>query len=170
MLIRRLVESDADQFQALRLRGLAEEQIAFASSYEEEVDRLIADVQAQLAFTDSGAIFGGFDEDRLVGVVGLQRESMKKLAHKGYIWGMYISPEARGNNSGTQLLEAALAYAWSDLALAQVNLGVHTENAAAIKVYTSLGFKVFCTERGALRVNGQNQDEHHMVCTAPSAA
>lgn len=167
VLIRLLGAGDAVPYQALRLRGLAEEATAFASSWEEERDRPIEDVRSQLAPTDHGAILGAFDGDRLLGVVGIERERMKKLSHKGCIWGMYIAPEGRAQRVGTRLMQAALDHAWSELHLAQVNLGVHTKNLAALRVYTALGFEIFGTERGALCVDGKYQDEHHMVCWAP---
>ena len=63
-----------------------------------------------------------------------------------------------------------LPYAWQSLGVAQVNLGVHTENASAIALYRRYGFVVWGTENGALVVVGKAQDEHHMVCRAPSAA
>lgn len=170
MIIRRLVKSDAAPFQALRLRGLVEEETAFASSYEEECDRSLADIESQLSDRADGAIFGAFDGGRLLGVVGLQREGLKKLSHKGVIWGLYIAPEGRAKGLGTRLLQAALDHAWNGLGLAQVNLGVRTGNDAALRVYTALGFEIFGTERAALRVNGRDQDEHHMVCRAPRTA
>ncbi len=170
MIIRRLVKADAALFQSLRLRGLVEEETAFASSYEEECERPLADIESQLSAEGEGAIFGAFEAGHLLGVVGLQRERLKKLSHKGYLWGMYIAPEARAQGLGTRLLQAALDHAWNGLGLAQVNLGVRTGNDAALRVYTALGFEIFGTERGALRVHGQDQDEHHMVCRAPRAA
>lgn len=167
MLIRPLSAADADQFQTLRLRGLLEEASAFASSYEEERDRSVEDVRSQLAARNGGAILGAFEGDRLLAIVGVQRESLQKLCHKACLWGMYVAPEGRGLGIGRHILQAALDYAWTELKVVQVNLGVHTRNDAALRVYTALGFEIFGTERGALCVGGRYQDEHHMVCRAP---
>jgi RimJ/RimL family protein N-acetyltransferase len=170
MHVRTLQPEDAAEYQALRLRGLAEAPSAFASSYEEEVNTPVAEIASRLQPKDSGAIFGAFAEDKLVGLAGVQRESMTKLRHKAYLWGMYVSPEFRGGGAGVLLLEHALPYAWRSLGVLQVNLGVHTENLRAIALYRRLGFSVWGTEVGALVVAGSAQDEHHMVCRAPSAA
>ena len=170
MIVRRLAEPDAEQFQTLRLRGLAEEETAFASSFQEECDRPLDSIRVQLAPKADGAIFGAFEGEVLIAMVAVERESMKKLSHKGFIWGMYVAPEWRSKGRGAQILQSALQHAWTELKVLQVNLGVHTLNAAALKVYKAAGFEVFGTERGALWVNGQPQDEHHMVCRAPSAA
>lgn len=169
MTIRRLTPADAAAFQALRLRGLAEDASAFASSYEEERDRPIEAIEAQLAPKPDGAIFGAFEGDTLLGVVGLQREGMRKLAHKGVLWGMYVAPPGRGAGTGRRLVEAALAHAWTQLQLAQVNLSALASNQAALQLYQSLGFEVFGTERGSLRIGDQFHDEHHLVCRAPGA-
>ena len=170
MHVRRLQPEDAAEYQALRLRGLAEAPSAFASSYEEEVHTPLAEIASGLQPKDSGAIFGAFAEAELVGLAGVNRESMKKLSHKAYLWGMYVGPEHRRSGVGSLLLEKALPYAWQSLRVAQVNLGVHTENASAIALYRRLGFVIWGTEIGALVVGGTPQDEHHMVCRAPSAA
>jgi RimJ/RimL family protein N-acetyltransferase len=169
-IIRRLTPADAPLFQALRLRGLAEDAAAFASSYEEECERPIAAIEAQLAPRPDGAIFGAFDGDTLLGVVGLQREGMRKLAHKGVLWGMYVAPEGRGAGNGRRLLAAALDHAWTQLQLSQVNLSALASNEAALRLYRSMGFEVFGTERGSLRIGEQLHDEHHLVCRAPGAS
>lgn len=169
MNIRRLTPADAALFQALRLRGLAEDASAFASSYEEECDRPIEAIQAQLAARPDGLLFGAFDGDTLLGVVGLQREGMRKLAHKGVLWGMYVAPEGRGAGTGRRLLAAALDHAWTQWQLAQVNLSALASNEAALRLYRSMGFEVFGTERGSLRIGDRVHDEHHLVCRAPGA-
>ena len=170
MHVRTLQPEDAPEYQALRLRGLAEAPSAFASSYEEEVNTSVDEIARRLQPKDSGAIFGAFTEGALVGLAGLQRESMTKLSHKAFLWGMYVSPEHRKSGVGSLLLGEVLPYAWRSLRVAQVNLGVHTENRGAIALYRRLGFTLWGTEIGALVVAGRPQDEHHMVCRAPSAA
>ncbi len=167
---RTLQPEDAAEYQALRLRGLLEAPTAFASSYEEEVNTPLAEIAQRLQPKATGAIFGALVEGGLAGLAGLERESMAKLNHKAYLWGMYVSPEHRRSRLGSLLLEQVLPYAWRTLAVRQVNLGVHTENASAIALYRRFGFVVWGTEVGALVVAGKSQDEHHMVCHAPSAA
>ena len=170
MHVRTLLAEDAAEYQAIRLRGLAEEPTAFASSYEEEVGTPIVEIARRLHPKETGAIFGAFTEGKLVGVTGVQREEMRKLSHKAFLWGMYVSPEHRSGGLGSQLLRRALSYAWQSLRVAQVNLGVHTENDRAIALYRSAGFVIWGTELGALVSGAERQNEHHMVCCAPSAA
>jgi GNAT superfamily N-acetyltransferase len=111
MYVRMLEAEDAEQFQSLRLRGLAECPSAFASSYEEEVFESREIVGQRLNPSGERAIFGAFVDDALVGMLGLQREGMKKLAHKAYVWGMYVAPEHRKGGIGELLVLKVLEHA-----------------------------------------------------------
>lgn len=169
MHIRALSPSDAASFQALRLRGLLECPEAFASSYEEEVDTPIVEIEKRLQPKTGSVIFGAFRGQELCALVGLQRESMAKLAHKSFIWGVYVAPDARGSGVGARIVSYALRYAAEILGTTQVNLGVNTNNRAAVALYKKLGFVEYGLERGHLLVDGVLQDEYQMVCRIPTA-
>jgi RimJ/RimL family protein N-acetyltransferase len=162
--VRPLVPGDAAAFQELRLRGLLEAPSAFASSHEEECERTIEAVAERLAEREGKAIFGAFENGRLVGVVGLAREPMRKLAHKAGLWGMYVEPGARNRGVGRLLVAYALAYARDRLHVRQVGLGVNAKNLVAIALYKDQGFEPFGLERGFMLLNGELHDEVHMVC------
>ena len=163
MQIRILGPDDATVFQALRLQGLLEWPSAFASSHAEEVDTPIADIATRLIARDDGAKFGAFEGEQLVGIAGLQRETMAKLAHKAYIWGVYVAPDARKHGVGRLLLERVLSHARDVLQVRQVNLGANSSNVAAIALYRSLGFEQFGLERNFMLLDGKLHDEIHMV-------
>jgi RimJ/RimL family protein N-acetyltransferase len=162
MNIRKLTPQDAPDFQRLRLIGLRDEPSAFASSYEEEKGRSLAAIEAQLADSPDHAIFGAFANDELVGVVALGREGMHKLAHKGYIWGMFVASSGRQQGVARLLMQQAISMARSVPGLRQLNLGVNANNKAAIRLYESLGFKAFGFEAGAMLIDGMLHDEMHM--------
>jgi ribosomal protein S18 acetylase RimI-like enzyme len=170
MQVRTLGPADAAAFHALRLRGLQEFPDAFASSFEEEAPLALEEIAKRLEPRDDRAVFGSYAGDLLCGVVGIQREGMAKLRHKAVLWGMYVAPEARRAGHGEALIRFALQHAWAKLQVAQVNLGAHTLNEDALRLYRKVGFEVFGTEVGSLRVNGQPQDEYHMVCRAQGVA
>ncbi len=170
MHIRALVPSDAPAFQALRLRGLQECPEAFASSHEEEVGTPLDAIERRLQPKADSAIFGAFEGYKLCALVGLQRETMAKLAHKSRIWGVYVAPEARGAGLGAQIMRHALQHAAHVLRARQVNLGVNTQNVAAIALYRKLGFVEYGLERGYLLVGGVLHDEYQMVCHVASSA
>lgn len=163
MTIRLLQPDDVAAFQAIRLRGLQEIPGAFAASYEEETDLPLTKVAERLGPLSDRAVFGAWEGETLAGVTGLERENLRKLAHKALIWGVYVAPEFRGRGLGRDLMQAALQHAFAWPGLRQVNLGVHAANEPARRLYESLGFEPFGLERDCLVVNGVPQDELHMV-------
>ena len=170
MLIRTLAPPDACAFVTLRLRGLQECPEAFASSYEEEVTTPLIEVELRLQPRSDSVIFGAFEEESLCALVGLQREGLAKLAHKAFIWGVYVAPEFRGRGVGARILTHALQHSATVLGTRQVNLGVNTKNTAAVSLYKKIGFVEYGLERGFLLVAGELHDEYQMVCHAPIAA
>ena len=169
MQVRVLTPRDAAAFQALRVHGLQKSPSAFASSYEEESETPIEVVAERLAAKDGCAVFGAFHEGELVGNLGLERQPMRKLAHKAGLWGMYVKPSARALGVGSQLVAEALSYARGELRVRQVGLAVNATNIAAISLYRKHGFEQFGLERGSKLLNGELHDEIHMVCFLPPA-
>ena len=161
--IRSLTAADASAFQALRLQGLAECPAAFASSYEEECRRSLKDVAARLQ-TERGFVLGAFAELRLVGILGFMRDHHTKLAHKAWLWGMYVEPDSRSRGIGRDLVNEALMRARQISGLRQVYLGVNAANIAALSLYQSMGFVQFGREPACMIINGEPHDEIHMVC------
>jgi ribosomal protein S18 acetylase RimI-like enzyme len=162
-ITRRLAPSDAPAFQALRLSALRGSPCAFGSSYEEEYQTPPATIEAQLAPDSGRNVFGAFAGPELVGMVGVGRESARKLKHKGFIRGMCVMPAHRSKGLGKQLLRHALAFASSLDGLRQVSLTVTAGNIAAIAMYEAEGFSVFGREPGALLVDGVLYEYMHMV-------
>jgi ribosomal protein S18 acetylase RimI-like enzyme len=167
-LIRRLGPDDAAAFQALRLQGLLECPTAFASSHEEEAGEPVSAVAARLGGEGVFGVYGAFaPSGALLGVAGLGREPMVKMAHKATLWGMYVAPEARRQGVAGALVAHLLAQAAGEPRLRQVMLGVHARNEPALALYRSLGFVAWGTEPAAGWVDGEAQDETWMVCPLP---
>ena len=163
MQVRRLNSLDASSFQALRLQALRECPTAFSSSYEEEVHIPITVIASRLAAEAGRDMFGAFSETELVGTIGFGREGALKLAHKGFIRGMYVSPEFRHQGIGRQLVSHVLQHAASLSGLCQVTLTVTASNVAAIRLYEKIGFTPFGVEPAALLVDGEFHDDIYMV-------
>jgi RimJ/RimL family protein N-acetyltransferase len=168
--IRFLQGGDAARFQALRLEALRAAPEAFASSYEEEVDRPLSVIEQRLAGPD-GFVVGAFDpQDRLVGVAGFVRQAHRKMAHKGLIWGMYVQQAHRGRGLGRRLLQQLLRRAAALPGIEQVQLGVMADNTAAQALYQSFGFQAYGLERAAIKLDGRFLDEILMALFLPAAA
>lgn len=162
MDIRRLLPTDAAIFRALRLAALQESPSAFGSSDEEERAVSIPTIEARLTERPDRGVFGAFHGDELVGLAALGRESLDKLAHKAFVWGLYVSPEYRGRGIARSLMAEVLGLARAAPGVLQVNLSVNASHVGAIRLYESFGFRSFGLEAGALNVSGVLHDEQHM--------
>lgn len=164
MHIRKLHAGDARGFRALRLRGLKEFPPAFGESYDEFARQPESALAASLD-DPSGLrhVFGAFDDaGALVGIVGVTRDALEKMRHKGYVWGMYVSPEQHGRGIGKSLLEAAIGHARTMAGLEQLRLIVGEANAGARALYESIGFRAFGLEPRELKTDGEYYDSIHM--------
>ncbi|RFP15258.1 GNAT family N-acetyltransferase [Duganella sp. BJB488] len=169
MLVRRLVSSDAAAFQSLRLAGLRGSSSAFGSSYEEECDTPLSTIEARLAPDSGRNMFGAFDGDQLVGIVGVGRETALKVMHKAYVRAMYVAESHRGRGIGRRLMEHALAFASTLEGVQRMTISVTAGNAEAVGLYESLGFIEFGREPDSMIVDGRFHDEIMMSAAMPPA-
>lgn len=163
MQVRELGPDDASAFQALRLAALQECPSAFASSYAEECETPVDVVAQRLIAKEDRCVVGAWIGTDVVGMLGLKRENAPKLAHKAYLWGMYVAPIARRRGIGRKLIAEALSRAAGMGGVRQVKLGVNAANAQAIALYEVAGFRSFGVERGFMLVDGVLHDEIMMV-------
>jgi RimJ/RimL family protein N-acetyltransferase len=157
--VRRLLADDAAQWQALRLAALQDSPTAFASSYEEEKDRELASVNSMLG---SGGVFGGFSQNTLCCIASVHAESMRKMAHKGGVWGVYAAPSVRGTGLARRVMHTLIEHARDAMGLEFLTLGVNVNNIPALRLYEGLGFARIGIERGFLKVDGVLHDQIHM--------
>ena len=162
--IRFLEESDALEFIRLRLEGLQNDPVAFGSSWEEEHTHTPQSVGPRLcAKPDGNFVVGAFQNQRLIGMTGFLRFDRLKTRHKGSIWGVYVTPEARGKGVARALLQSVLDRASGYAGLDQISLSVATPQDSARRLYTSLGFEVYGYEQHALKVGDLYVNEKHRL-------
>jgi len=107
------------------------------------------------------SVFGAFTDAQLVGVTGFARAPHVKQRHKGYLWGMYVRPMARGEGVGAALLEAVIDHARTKVSLIQ--LSVAAPNDIARRLYERHGFQRYGIEPDAIRIGEHSIDEILMV-------
>lgn len=163
MQIQQLNSSHVEVYQSIRLQALRDSPTAFNSSYEEEKKRPLSAFAKSLSVTPSRTVFGAFDGSKIVAIVGVGRESRKKVNHKGSINSMFVAPSYRRQGLGKQLLTHALRFADSLAGLIQLTLVVNISNISAISLYKSFGFNSFGIEPNAVFIDGVFHDEMHMV-------
>jgi len=165
MRIRALSPADDECYRTLLLSGLRETPTGFGVSYEEVLAESPDGVRARLSASDDPAsrVFGAFAPDgTLGGVVGIRQQTLAKMRHRGTIGRMYVGAEYRRLGLARRLLESALAYARGVEGLEQLNLIVAEDNAAARRLYESVGFVPFGLEPREIKVDGVYYDSVHM--------
>jgi GNAT superfamily N-acetyltransferase len=160
-MIRRLTPADAEVYAQLRREALELEPYSFTSSPGDDRMRSI-DLVRDTLDSSSQAVFGAL-MPQLVGTVGIQRLTRKKVAHKAELWGMYVRRDHRRQGLGRQLIEAAIEFARGLDGVRQVHLRVTERAASAAALYGKLGFVTWGTEPAGVSVDGEDLADRHMV-------
>lgn len=160
--IRRLGAADAEAFSQLRRAVTKHNAVPMGLTLEEELARPLQGFRDQLSFPEPNAAFGAFLGAELVGSAAVAWPS--KLAssrHKTNLWGVFVSPEKRGNGIGRAVVSTAISHAFANAA-SRVNLQVFIPNPEAVALYSSLGFIEYGREPEAICLNGVYFDGLHM--------
>lgn len=87
-----------------------------------------------------------------LGVVTVERESgREKRRHIAWVLRMYVPAANGGRGIGRELLRAAVAAARELPGVSKINLTVAAHNLHAVRLYESMGFRVFSREPDAFR-------------------
>ncbi len=158
--VRRLEVRDAAAWVALRRIALREAPWAFGSSLSD--DRMtLSFATGILGDPRHHALFGAFDAQALVGMVGLVRHERAKRAHGADLFGMFVRADVRARGLGRRLLQASIGEAerWG---VDRVALSVTSEARSAERLYRACGFEAWGREPRAVRVDGRDLDVIHL--------
>ena len=164
MHIRLLNEQDAQALWNFRMLALQTDPWSFVESPEELQKIPVVEYDARLRSNGpENFIVGAFDHDDLVAMVGFYREQPLKRRHKGWIWGVFVKPEARGQGVAKSLMTEAISRAKAIPGLEIVLLTVSVGQTAPRNLYVSLGFRPIGIEPQGLKIGDEHLDEEHMV-------
>ena len=159
--VRVLVPADAAEYHAVRRRALQETPPAFGSLPDDQPD--VVETARALATSEDHHFFGAFHDGRLVGIVRLSHCEARNEKHRAYLAGLYTLPPFRRRGCGRALIRAVLDRAASTPGIRRVNLSVVAQQEVAIRLYRSIGFRIYGTEPEAFSRDGQFYDEHLMT-------
>lgn len=160
MQYRTLTPDDWQAYKKIRLKSLEEAPQAFESSFIEESHLSPQEWRARLTHTSSSFCLGAVsDIGELCGIAGFSQGHKLKTQHKAYLWGVYVSPDARGCGVAQQLIETIIHKFNGLYDISLIQLTVTSNNASALGLYQRLGFKQYGVEKDAIRVKNRSFDE-----------
>jgi RimJ/RimL family protein N-acetyltransferase len=160
--VRPITREEASVWRALRLEAMRAYPTAFSAS-PDDWERLAMDEVAARIPRPGGddVLFGVYLRDELQGCAGFTRETGAKEAHKGYLWGVYVRAALQGRGLGERLTQAVIDWARPRVDL--LRCSVSSQNLGAKALYLRLGFTLYGTEPRAIRIDGRDYDEDHLV-------
>ncbi len=157
--IREARETDVEGFRALRLEALRNHPEAFGSDYAVNEKQPLEFWAGRLrGLGNTGMIYFATEHERLIGMSAIWRGDSPKTQHSAQITSVYVQPEWRGAQLAAKLIETCLDWArLQQITIAK--LAVVSTNTAAIRSYSSCGFKIYGIEPQALCHAGVMSDE-----------
>lgn len=144
IVIFQLHPSDWRDYKTIQLEALQEDPQAFASQHDEWLHASDEKWQERPSNPDT-VIFVAKDGDKLVGLVGLHRESKTKAE----LWGMYVNKSYRGRGIASKLIEKIFVLG-KGLSLQKIGLMVNPEQTSAVQLYQFCGFQQIGTQQHIL--------------------
>lgn len=155
---RRLAEADAAAFRALRLESMINHPDAFGSTYAQQAAKNLADYAQMLT---NGCWFGAYEDEGLVGMAAFVRSEEAKGRHRGFVYGVYVTPARRGRGIARALMRALETHA--QRLVRQLHLTVMVNNAGALRLYSGLGYERYGTDPRLIELEGAFLDAYLMV-------
>ncbi len=143
-MIRLMTTEEFDLFYAIRLAALETNPEAFLTRADEFSARP-RDQLKKRYLQNTGQpdqfIAAAFDGGQIVGMAGFRRYDKESRQNRGQVWGVFITPEARGRGLGQKLMGFVLEEACRMPGLRFLELSVKKDNGAAIQLYEKIGFR-----------------------------
>ena len=160
--IRPITREEAQTWRALRLEAMRAYPRAFSASPDDWERLPMEEVAGRIPMPGGDdVLFGFYLDGELMGCAGFMREAGAKEKHKGYLWGVYLRAALQGRGLGVRLTQTVIDWARPRVDL--LRCSVSSDNLGAKALYLRLGFVLYGTEPRAIRIDGRDYDEDHLV-------
>ena len=112
-------------------------ELKVAKEQEDYVSTVVQSLAQAWVYRDTAYPFAIYDDDVLVGFVMMGFYEVKQ---QYTLWKLLIDERYQHRGYGRQAVELAKRYLIDTFGVAEIYLGVHEDNAAAIRLYQSVGF------------------------------
>ena len=154
--IQLLTADDVEVFKKLRVFATQESPFAFVTTELELLKLSKNELKGWIGPDKNRFMLGVFShKGELVGIAAVRRDSWERLAHRGIVWGAYVSPEHRKLGVGQELIKRLIAESVRLEGITTLVLSVSERQHAASALYKKLGFKSYGIDSRALRY-GEN--------------
>lgn len=164
--IHRLTQTDYEPFHEFRLRALTDCPEEFATDADawrnaprETINKLLINSETR----EDTPIFGARNDDRLVGMIGVNRDLRPTVKHKSTLWGFYVMPEHRKHGVGTALLNEMIAVARLTPDLCLLRAVVTITSTDALSLMEKTGFQRYGQEPDAKFLDGKFYDQVFLI-------
>jgi GNAT superfamily N-acetyltransferase len=137
--IRRADLKDVARVRELRLRALEMDPDAFGETLQRAQARPEADYATWIGSPENAMFVAAEADGSLVGMTVGAPAPVEAQPNSAALFAMWVAPEARGKGVGAALVQAVEGWA-RGAGYERIGLGVTTTNAAAIRLYTRMGF------------------------------
>lgn len=159
--IRPIKYTDAEDVYNLRIMdGVRENTMSLFSQRLEKTEDFIKNIS-----TEDHIMVAEIEENgmkKVIGIAGLNLMKSPRSRHSGYL-GISVHTDYQGFGIGKSLMEKLIDLADNWLMLIRIELGVFTDNIAAIKLYEHFGFVIEGEKKYALIRNGKYENEYIMA-------
>lgn len=144
MKIRFLNDTDSLSYRELRLSSLQESPFAFSDSYEDQVNKTIADFQQEIIKIGNpieSFTLGAFSENKLIAFVKFKRDHRTKARHRASLYSLYVEPKYRGQGIAKKLILKLFKIIEPLTELEQLQLSTIISKTDLRAFYQSFGFQ-----------------------------
>jgi len=165
MKISRLTPTEYDPFYALRLESLKtcpQEFATDADAWENAPPETINKLLVTSLQRKDAPIFGAWEGENLVGLIGVNRDLRPSVKHKSTLWGLYVTSAQRKRGIGLALLKEVIRTLKENPDLRLIRAVVTVTSNDAITLLKNQGFKIFGQEPEAKRIGDNYYDQVYM--------